>query len=163
MSFRKRRQLFVDPEFQGALLKRCLLHWTLCVVTGALLLLCWHVLSNPGEPSYVYFVEIWTTYWRGLIVAVVLLAVALIDFVRLSNRVCGPLLRLKSGLRQLAVGKSAPPMRFRKGDYWIDFALAFNAVSQRIQFYEAKCNEAEPSATTSPREPVAVSVVSKDT
>ena len=140
---RKRRQLFVDPHFQGALLKRCIMQWGFCIVIAALTLLCGNVISNPGEPNYTYFVDLWFTYWKALIVCLILLFVALVDFVRLSNKVCGPILRLRTEMRHLAAGKPVKRIKFREGDFWHEFSSEFNSLVDRVQTIEIECAESD--------------------
>lgn len=128
-----RKRLFVDPQIQGALLLRCIVNWVYCVAVGAMFLLCWSVVTNPGHPTLSYFVHLWTSYWPVLVASVLLLIIAMMDFVRVSNRFCGPMKRLRHDMRRLARGEHVGPIKFRENDFWQEFATEFNQLVARVQ------------------------------
>jgi hypothetical protein len=68
----------------------------------------------------------------------------LLDVLRLSHRFAGPMYRLKNALRDVADGKSVPPIQFREGDFWCEMADQFNRVSARVR-------ELEPAARADQR------------
>lgn len=61
------------------------------------------------------------------------LPLALIDFVRLSNRFAGPMQQLRRTMQELSRGEPVEPIRFRKGDFWHEFAADFNVLVDRVQ------------------------------
>jgi hypothetical protein len=127
-----RRQLFVDPKVQGALVLRVLLYWVVCLITITLMLLCWNVLRTP-RMFYTFLDDMWLQYGPALLASFLLLPVVVVDIIRLSNRFAGPLFRLRRCMRALARGEHVEPIRFREGDFWRDFAEEFNAVLARVQ------------------------------
>ena len=54
------------------------------------------------------------------------------NLIRFSNRFVGPMVRLSQSMQQLAEGHSVQPIKLRNGDYWQDFAAAFNQVLERV-------------------------------
>ena len=44
-----RKQIFVDAKVQGALVLRVALYWVFCLLTVALMLLCWRILTGPAR------------------------------------------------------------------------------------------------------------------
>jgi methyl-accepting chemotaxis protein len=131
-SYHLRRQYFVDPKVQGALLIRAVVYWFFCLSTVFIALLCWQILSSPvPRMFYSHFVEAWDQYWRVLAASLLLLPVIAIDCVRFANRFAGPVLRLKSALQRLAAGEQVEPIQFRSNDFWTELADSFNAVAQR--------------------------------
>jgi hypothetical protein len=71
----------------------------------------------------------------------VLVPLLVIDTLRLSNRLVGPLVRLRDGLRRLARGEQVSPIHFRTGDFMEELANEFNRVSalagqKRLDVYE---------------------------
>ena len=128
-----RRNLLVDSKVQGVLVTRVALYWIMCLVTVGMLLLCWRVLSDPAEPFYTHFRELWRNYGPPAIASLFLLPLVLLDVIRLSNRFAGPMLRMRCAMRALALGEHVATIEFREGDYWQDFADEFNAVAARIQ------------------------------
>ena len=129
---RMRKRLFVDPRVQGALVARVLLYWVVCVVTIALMLLCWSVFQTP-RMFYSFFDDMWARYAPALLASFVLLPMVIVDVIRWSNRFAGPLFRLRRSMRALGRGEHVEPLRFRDGDFWQEFAEEFNAVVARVQ------------------------------
>ena len=128
-----RKQFFVDPKVQGALLWRVVLYWFTCLATMIIMLLCWRIVTGPARILYNQFDEMWFYYGPAFIVSLVVLPLVLIDLVRMSNRFAGPMLRLRRSMRALARGEHVEPIRFREKDFWRDFAEEFNAVVARVQ------------------------------
>lgn len=124
----KRRQLFVDPKVQGALLGRLLGYWAIYVFAIAVLTLGWEVLTNPPAPFLVHARNVWYDCMPIFAASCVLLPFLATDIVRLSNRFCGPLVRVRDGLRGLARGEEVAHVQFRKHDFWKDLGDEFNAV-----------------------------------
>ena len=130
---RSRKQLFVDPKVQGALILRVVLYWVLCVVTIALMLLCWRILTGPARAFFHHLDPMWFQFGPALVASFLLLPLVVYDIVQMSNRFCGPLFRLRRELRALARGEHVEPISFREGDFWQEFAQEFNALLARVQ------------------------------
>ncbi len=128
-----RKQLFVDPKVQGALVWRSILYWCVCLATVTLMLLCWRILTGPARLFYYHFDDMWFYYGPALIASLVMLPLVVIDIVRLSNRFTGPMLRLRRSMRALTRGEHVAPIRFRDNDFWQEFAEEFNAVAALVQ------------------------------
>ncbi len=142
-----RTQLLVDPEVQGALVARAIIYWVACTLSIALLLLCWRVLIGPIRPIWFHLENMWFFYGPAFIASLIILPVAIIDMIRVSNRFAGPMTRLRQSMRALAKGRSVPPIEFRKDDFWYEFAEEFNAVARQVEeFRERERQQAEESA-----------------
>jgi hypothetical protein len=137
-----RKRLFVDPKVQGALIARVVLYWVVCLITIALMLLCWDIITGPTRIFSMHFNDMWFFFGPPAIASFLLLPLVIADIIRLSNRFVGPLLRLRRSMRALARGENVEPVEFRGGDFWHDFADEFNALRARIQQLSAQ-NEAE--------------------
>ena len=124
--------VFVGHEVRDPPHLRCIVNWVFCICIAGMVLLCWSVLSNPGHPTAFYFVELWQQYQLLFGTSIVLLLIAMIDFVRISNRFCGPVVRLKNELKRVAEGETVQPIVFREDDYWKEIAESFNAVIKKI-------------------------------
>ncbi len=146
---RKRRQLFVDPKVQGALILRVALYWVVCVVTITLMLLCWRIITGPARMFYLHFEDMWFHYGPALIASFLLLPLVIYDVVQMSNRFCGPLFRLRRSIRALARGERVEPISFRDGDFWLEFAQEFNSLAVRMQLLDGEATsptqEEEPA------------------
>ena len=130
---RKRRQLFVDPKVQGALILRVALYWVVCVVTITLMLLCWRIVTGPARPFYTHFDDMWFHFGPALVASFLLLPLVIYDIVQMSNRFCGPAFRLRRSVRALSRGEHVHPISFREGDFWPEFSQEFNTLLARFQ------------------------------
>jgi hypothetical protein len=151
---RKRKQLFVDPKVQGALILRVVLYWVVCLVTMTLMLLCWRIVTGPARAFYLHFDDMWFHFGPALIASFLLLPLVVYDVVQMSNRFCGPLFRLRRSLRALARGEHVDPISFRDGDFWSEFAQEFNTLLARVDSLRKgevpSVPEEEPATATSP-------------
>jgi hypothetical protein len=138
----KRRQYFVDPKVQGALLLRLLGYWTLTIVTVTAMLFCWRILTTPVNGFYSEMSSVWVHYGAVLVASLLLLPLIMLDCIRTSNRFAGPLYRMRRCMRDLAIGLPVPPIHFREGDFWMEVADEFNAVSAKLQRLEMELAEA---------------------
>ncbi len=127
-----RKSLFVDSKIQGALIVRVVMYWVYCLITIALMLLCWRIITGPARLFYTHFSDMWFFYGPAAIASFLLLPLVIVDVIRLSNRFVGPLLRLRRSMQALARGEEVEPIEFRENDFWRDFADDFNAVRARI-------------------------------
>src|SRR4051794_21193012 len=130
---RHRKQLFVDPKVQGALLLRAIGYWFFCLLTMALSLLLWQLFTGPARLFYLHFDDMLYWYGPAAVASLLVLPLVIIDCVRLSNRFAGPLYRLRRELRRLGAGETVKPIHFRDGDFWLEFADEFNAVAKRVE------------------------------
>jgi hypothetical protein len=137
----KRKQLFIDPKVQGALLLRAIMYWLCCLVTVTVSLLVWRIVTGPARLFYTHFDDMWFQYAPAVIATFLLLPLVVIDTVRLSNRFAGPLYRLRRSLRKLAAGEHVEHMFFRDGDFWQDFAREFNSLNDHIVSLERELAE----------------------
>ena len=147
-----RKQMFVDPRVQGALVLRVVFYWFMCLLTVTLMLLCWRILTGPARLFYTHFNDMWFFYGPAVIASLLLVPLVVIDVVRLSNRFVGPLVRLRRAMRALARGEDVEPIEFRGDDFWQEFAGEFNAVLARMQ--ESKRGQRD-SIVEEQKEPVA--------
>jgi hypothetical protein len=127
-----RKRMFVDRKVQGALVARVVTYWVLSVISIALMLLCWNVITGPAHGLQKNFDNMWFVYGPAAIASFLLLPVVIADIVRISNRFVGPLLRLRRSMRALARGEYVEPIEFRSTDFWYDFADDFNAIRARL-------------------------------
>ena len=137
-----RKHLFVDRKVQGALIARVVMYWVVCLITIALMLLCWDIITGPARMFYLHFDDMWFFYGPAAIASFLLLPLIIVDIIRVSNRFVGPMLRLRRSMRALARGEYVEPIEFRSNDFWYDFADEFNAVRARILQLSAE-NESE--------------------
>jgi hypothetical protein len=136
MSAYKRKRLFVDREIQTALMLRVTGYWLFCMVSMTVTLLVWQMLTTPTRLMQTHFNEMLFYYGPAIAVAALLLPIVILDVLRVSNRFVGPFLRLRRAMRELGKGGQVAPIRFRKGDYWQEFADELNALIARVNAAE---------------------------
>ena len=130
-----RRQLFVDPHVQGALLFRIAIYWCFSVLAICLITLCVQAISYPDRPFLDYFAisDFFVQYGPIVLTSLVLVPLIMFDVVATSNRFVGPLLRMRRSMRALAGGLEVEPIHFREKDFWQDVAQEFNLVVGRVE------------------------------
>ncbi len=133
MTTRIRKKLLVNRELQGALILRTMVYWGAClffVFTPIALLRTWH---EPERLVFHHLLDTLAEHYSVLLCASVLLPLALYDMLKTSNRIAGPVFRLKREIGRLANGEDVAPLNFRPGDYWQDVAAEFNRLSARVK------------------------------
>jgi hypothetical protein len=150
-----RKQLFVDPKVQGTLLARAVIYWLSCIATITLMILAWRIVTGPARVFYTHFDDMWFHFGPALVAALLLLPLALVDIVRVSNRFAGPLYRVRGAMRRLTQGLPVEPIHFRDNDFWQELATEFNALAERVSKLEreaaGRAEDDEPVLTASGR------------
>ena len=149
----KRKQLLVDRQVQGAFVLRAVGYWVMCLVTVVLLLTFSEMMAAPAQLLFPETGSAWFRIVPTVVCALCFLPVIVYDFLQLSNRLVGPLVRLRRGMRALGAGEHVNPIKFRDGDFWRDFADEFNAVARRVHEAGGCCGaqlreNAEPELAT---------------
>jgi len=138
MNKSKRKQTFIDPEVQTAIIKRIVTYW----LAGIMFILMPLTLSNTWMQPDVHIVSHFTSvvmqYWPILLMMFLLLPLAVYDVNRFSNRFVGPIYRLRKVLENFEETGKLEKFKFREKDYWQDLAGQINSVSQRIEELERK-------------------------
>jgi len=128
----RRTIFFVDSRVQGALLARTTIYWMFCLFSVSLMLICWSAFTGPSKLFVELVVDLFNRYGPGLVASLVVLPIALMDVLRLSNRFVGPVGRLRKGLKDLASGNRTEPLQFRDDDFWREMASDFNEVAAKL-------------------------------
>lgn len=128
-----RKRLFVDAEVQGRFALRAVAYWLGCMTIVMGMAMLGRLLMNPTEPFFTSSESLWACLGPLVLATVLVLPVMIYDILVITNRLVGPILRLRGAMRRLANGESVEPIRFRKGDFWQEFADEFNAVAALVQ------------------------------
>lgn len=132
MSHPDRKKTFVDPQVQGALVRRLVLHWFAFLGVSGLVAFCLNVLTNPFQPMKAHLQQMYWTHGPFLVVMVFMLPVFVVDTIKLSHRFAGPIYRLRNAIRSLANGEAYVPLKFRDFDFWQGLAADFNQMVDRL-------------------------------
>jgi hypothetical protein len=140
-----RKRLFIDPEVQGAIVRRSLLHWLLALlIASACLLLIQVLLNGMDQPLTQNISVVWKHFGLLLIVLICVFPLFAYDCIRLSNRFTGPIYSLRTALRKLADGEPIPDLCFRQDDFWNELARDVNRISARLD--QRRLLEDQPSS-----------------
>lgn len=143
-----RKRLFIDSNVQGALLRRCVLHWvffsaamlTLLVLLQASFLMPHFLAVGPDGYRPDFLSNMWSQNGLILVAMVMLLPILLYDLIKLSHRFAGPISLLRNEMRRATRGEKVKPIRFREDDFWQEMADEFNALLDRFE-KQAKSHE----------------------
>ena len=144
----RRNRLFIEPEIQGAIIRRVVLYWTCCLLFINLPLLIAQVLSNPDLYFFQQIGVVAERHWPTYLCLLGILPFVVLDAVRVSNRFVGPIVRIQKELSQLADGDTTRnEISFRDGDYWTQLGSEFNRVAERIRVVSSELDNSKASVS----------------
>ena len=129
----KRKKYFIDPQVQGALVRRILVYWIGCMVAMFVMLWWWSIFMLPDRPILSHMDQVWPVFGPVFITSLIIVPLILLDTVRLSNRFAGPMLRMRRAMRFLSEDRKVYPIHFRDNDFWGEFAEDFNQMLARVE------------------------------
>jgi len=132
MSQQNRKKTYVDPQVQGALVRRLVLHWLAFLLVSGLVAFSLQVLSDPFKSIGEHTLATWWTHGPFLLVMLLILPVFVLDTIKLSHRFAGPVYRLRQSIRSIADGEPPRPLKFRDFDFWHGLADDFNRMIDRL-------------------------------
>lgn len=142
-SAKKRKRWFVEPRVQGAFVLRAVVYWLSCMFCLMSLTSIWNTITLQADFFGFHLPGGLPAWVVPPLASLLFLPMVIYDMVRLSNRLVGPILRLRAAMRGVAQGRPAAAMSFRDGDFWRDFAGEFNSVADRIAMLERALRAAE--------------------
>jgi signal transduction histidine kinase len=143
----RRRKILVDKKTQRALAVRMIFHCLIFMVAGGLMASVHQYLSNPFKDRAELFSNLTSSFYAYACAFLVLLPALVYDSLKLSNRVVGPICRLRDTMKRLAQGEDVEPMKFRPRDYWQDVPPVFNQLADRV-----RCSQEEPEESHEPED-----------
>lgn len=148
---RKRRIVYVDPIVQKSLLKRYAIHWTVFLLAVFVMTFLLQAFSKPPGESFMWFFNNFIDqYGLMSLVLLALLPIFVLDLLKITNRIAGPLFRLRQTILAVSRGETVQPLTFRKGDFCFELGEAFNSILNRLQSPDS-ASEPQPAGNeTSP-------------
>jgi hypothetical protein len=130
---KKRRKQVADAKIQFAVARR--FAWHICVffAVASLLGLLVQFLANPLQGFSHCWSSFWSTSGPYLVVLMAMLPMFIWDTLKLTNRIVGPICRLRTTIRRINRGEEPAPIQFRDGDFWQDLAADLNALTERLR------------------------------
>ena len=134
----KRRKHLVDPEVQGGLLRKIIVHWALFFICNAIALMIWIRLFEQPDADWGQTIsDAFRRFFPFFVITMALIPAFVWDTLKLTNRFAGPILRLRSALADASEGRAVPPLHFRSSDFWQEIAVNFNKLMDRQSETEA--------------------------
>ncbi|MFV0446454.1 MAG: hypothetical protein ACK5Q5_23010 [Planctomycetaceae bacterium] len=144
-----RKKLFVSGRIQGQFIFRIGTYWVLYHVV------LWHAMFAfyyvqqrlNGVASSMDFREMYGSYvlqyYPLILCSLVMLPVFLIDLLKLSHKIAGPLVRFSHSLRSMMAGENVNAVKLRDGDLLTEFETLFN---EYIEVYNQRREAQIPTA-----------------
>ncbi len=142
----QRRNYFVNPAVQGAIVGQAVVYWLLGTAVFSLVTLVYRLIPVWLSGGNFGPAEIWYVLTPMLIASAVLLPLSLLHAVRFSHRFVGPMVRLGNAAKQLAEGPAVSKIKLRDRDYWHELAANLNGVSSRLEKLDQEEPQQKPPA-----------------
>ncbi len=128
----KRTKTLVDPEVQGSVLRKITIHWILFFICNAIALMIWiRLFEQPDADWGQTFGDTLRRFLPFFVITAALIPAFVWDTLKLTNRFAGPIMRLRSALRDAGAGHQVKPLHFRGSDFWQEIAQNFNKLLDR--------------------------------
>jgi hypothetical protein len=124
---KRRRNLYVDSDVQGAIIQRVLVYWGACLLFLTLPIILVMTLSEPSVSWFEHLPTVAARFWPVYVIMVALLPFLIRDALTLSHRFCGPVTRVLKGLDEFCETGVYNEICFREQDFWKPMATAINS------------------------------------
>ena len=129
----QRKKSVVDANVQWMLARRVVLHFCMFVCAGAVFGLIFQILSNPMDSLSNHVALFWQHNFPMLIALVCMMPIFIRDTLTLSNRIAGPICRLRDTVQRISRSEEVPPLSFRRKDMWDDLPVMFNNMVDQLR------------------------------
>ncbi|MDG2131332.1 MAG: hypothetical protein P8K08_25265 [Fuerstiella sp.] len=128
-----RKKAVTNAEVQWTLALRVVLHFFVFVCAGAFFGLINQFFKDPFGGFTANVTVFWEQSIPMLLALGCLMPIFVRDILTLSNRISGPICRLRDTVKRLGDGEDMPPLEFRKKDMWNDLPELFNTMTDRLR------------------------------
>lgn len=158
VEMKTRRRLMVNWSIQGPLILRLLTHLvTQWAAMATLIMICWIYQGKAVTPDAGPTSNFWYRFLPLAASAVALLPYTILDLLRISHRIAGPLYRFEMIMKEFEESGTLPPADIRENDLLRDYCARFNtfvdAVHQRYPDSCPEANASESQPESSERDP----------
>ncbi len=130
---KKRSRILIDSQVQCALGMRLAMHWSIFLLATIAITATLRIVGNAEQANAAdMIVFALREQWVAIVVILALMPWFIHDALGLSNRFAGPIVRLRSAIRELRHDEPTQPMLFRNTDFWSDIAQEFNGLRERV-------------------------------
>lgn len=135
-----RKKLYVD-ELQMTIIVRTILQWYFYMSAILLVVCLGAVWMNPEELAIKYVFKSFVYFSPGVIASVILLPLVIYDMLKATNRIAGPVYRLRNEMNKLSSGSRVTALKFRDGDNFQGLAGDFNVIAEQLMDARAELEE----------------------
>ena len=128
----RRRKIPLNPDMQGTVLVRSVLHWCFYVSAILLVVVIWTAIRDPSQSALKLVFESFVYFSPAIVASIILLPVFVYDALKATPSAAGPMFRLQCEMAKLTEGKQVDPLKFRDGDNWDELAENFNGLANRV-------------------------------
>ena len=129
----RRLRALADPWLQGRFCVRVGIYWICCLMTVAVVLGWLTAFDAQAVSSHTWLSAFWMKYGFVLVAPLLVLPFIWVDAIVFTNRIIGPMVRLRNAMHRLAEGEPVGAVNFRKGDLIDGMDRDFNAIVQRLE------------------------------
>jgi hypothetical protein len=141
----RRHKHVADAKIQRTLALRMIFHCFCFMTLGGLFAASGQYFAAPLSERGQLAGSITQAFSLYALAFVLLMPALMLDSFRLSNRIVGPICRLRNTIRGISQGGPITPLRFRSGDYWQDIPDQFNAMIDKLQAEQGHPEDTEES------------------
>ena len=123
-----RSKLIIDLKTQGQIIRMATMHWVVFCLTSITLATFVQYCSNPFEGVYANVIAGLRSFAPAIFVAICLCPVFVFDFLKLSNRIFGPIPRFRSMIKTMQAGGEVEPLQTREDDIHADLIADVNGL-----------------------------------
>jgi signal transduction histidine kinase len=128
-----RKQLYVNQPFQRSVISRTIMQWYFYLSAILLVVSLGSAWVNPEVFALKHLFRNFIYFLPGVIASVLLLPLFIYDMLKETNKIAGPIFRLRCEMQKLKDGQQLNDLRFRDGDSWEELADDFNSLVAQIQ------------------------------
>ncbi len=130
MKSNRRKKYVVDSGLQFSLARRLLVYWCATWLIVFALPICTRLFFT-SLPFDQLASKLLADLWFPMLMSVMLLPIVAWESLRFSNKIAGPVHRVRRTLQNLAEQQPVAPIRLRKGDFCHELAQDVNRVISR--------------------------------
>ena len=131
MKHNQRKKLLVHRQIQLTFVRRLMVHWGIFVAATCVVATFIQFLLDPLQSGSEMGYRFRLTVGSTLLVAACLAPIFIRDTIRLSHRVVGPLMRLRSAMQTVGRGP-VDRIVLRETDYWTELIADYNEMVERL-------------------------------
>lgn len=135
-----RKRLYVD-SVQREIIVRTIMQWYFYMSAILLVVCLGAVWMDPSILAIKYVFQAFVYFAPAIVASLILLPLFIYDMLKATNRIAGPIYRLRCAFKQISEGKAIAPVKFRDGDSFQELADDFNQLAQLVAEQRAELKE----------------------